>query len=96
MSLSDPVYAIIVQKAEILLGESIINIEMLERTQRVNFKQLTIFHDKFDKILPFAFSQKLANGIVNSKLYEYERIGHSRMLQSKDLLADLAKLLNTN
>lgn len=94
LNLSQAVYDLVVEKAEKLLGEPITNLEMLERTKRVNFKRLSLFHDKYDKILPVTFSQKLATGINNTKLFEYERIGHSRMLQNKQLLQDLEGLIS--
>lgn len=93
LTLSDAVYRKVRSMGETLLQEPISGLEMMDKTSKVNYKKLSLFHDKHDKILPFTYSEKLAKGLPNTRLYAYERIGHSRMLNNTDLLKDLVQVV---
>ncbi len=76
-----------------LLEEPVTDLIVKEKVKKLNYKSISVFHDKFDKILPHSYSELLVSEVPNAKLFSYEKIGHSKMLQNKQLLADFEKLV---
>lgn len=88
LRLSDKILDRIIEMGEDLLGEPMSKLVIKEKVKQMNYNNLSLFHDKFDKILPFAYSEILVSAVPNAQLFSYEKIGHSKMLQNKNLLAD--------
>lgn len=93
LNLNHAVYSKIINRSNALLKEPLSDLAVVTKTKAVNYKNLSLFHDKHDKILDFKNSELLYEKLENSKLYAYENIGHSRMLSNNDLLRDLEELV---
>lgn len=93
LKLNDNILKQVIEMGQDLLEEPVQEIVVKNKLKQLNFKELVVFHDKYDKILPYSYSELLVEAIPNSKLYSYENIGHSKMLQNRELLTDFEKTL---
>ena len=92
ISLGDKSYNILLNKAAKVIKENVLNFEVNQKLKLCNFNSLHLFHDKNDKIIPFQNSLRIHNNITSSKIYEYENIGHYRMLWNKKLINDIQNI----
>lgn len=91
LGLSDKSMEVLLKMAEDLLGEPIEEMTVTKKAAMVNYKELTIIHDKHDKVIPFQYSQEMNKELSNSSLIGLEHAGHYRMLWSKELLENVDK-----
>ena len=96
LRLSDDILNRIIDMGGTLLEEPVNGLIVKEKVKQLNYNNLTVFHDKFDKILPFEYSELLVAETLNAQLFSYEKIGHSMMLQSEELLEDFATVVKEN
>ena len=89
ISLGDKAFSILLSKAEYVIKEKIIDIEISEKLTLSNFTKLYLMHDKHDKVIPFKNSIDISKAIPKSTLIEYENIGHYRMLWNTELIKRL-------
>jgi pimeloyl-ACP methyl ester carboxylesterase len=92
ISLGNKSYHVLLNKAESVIGEKIVNIEVSQKLATSHVNSLFLFHDKYDKVIPFKNSVQINKSITFSKLYQYENIGHYRMLWNKQLINDILKI----
>lgn len=79
-----------------ILKEPIENYTIANKLTKVDFNDLLIIHDEFDKVLPFNNSIEVKELVSSIKLHKMHKIGHYRMLWNPEVVA-LAKnfLLNS-
>lgn len=83
----------IIEKGDVLLEEPVHQIIVKEKIKKLTYKNISVFHDKHDKILSHSYSELLVSEVPNARLFSYENIGHSKMLQNVELLADFEQLV---
>ena len=93
LRLSEPLLERIIEMGGDLLEEPVHQVVVKEKVKQINYQSIHVFHDKFDKILPHSYAELLVEDVPNAQLYSYEKIGHSKMLQNKQLLADFERLV---
>jgi pimeloyl-ACP methyl ester carboxylesterase len=96
LRLSDKIMNRIIDMGGDLLEEPVQQLIVKEKVKKLTYKNLSIFHDKHDKILPYSYSELLVSEVPNARLFSYENIGHSKMLQNEDLLADFEQVVKKN
>ena len=87
IGLNDKSFAILLAKADKVLGESLFTLNIENKLESANFKHLYLFHDEQDKVLPYQNSVAIHDRISNSSLFTFQKIGHYRMLWNEDLIA---------
>ncbi|MDW7690657.1 alpha/beta hydrolase [Flammeovirgaceae bacterium SG7u.111] len=77
-----------------IIGEPLENVEVAKKLALANIPQLSIIHDKFDKVVPFQNAKDVVSAIPNAKLITYEKIGHYRMLWNEEVINQVAAILS--
>ncbi len=80
IGLGNKAYQKMVDQANEVLGEDLSGLSIADKLQDAHFEKAIIIHDKYDKILPFANAEAIANGVEGVTLKPFEKIGHYRML----------------
>lgn len=93
IGLNDKAHQILVEKANIVLGEDLEKLTIGGKLQNVNFNRLHLFHDEMDKILPYQNSVAIHESVNNSTLYTFHKIGHYRMLWNDELVDKVMEVL---
>lgn len=93
LRLSETLMNRIIEMGGVLLEEPVANVIVKEKVKKINYKNLSVFHDKHDKILSYHYAEILVADVPNAQLFSYENIGHSKMLQNQELLADFEQLV---
>lgn len=94
VSLNAKVYTGMVEMAESILGESLDEITMIKKTSFIDYKQLTLIHDHQDKMLPYTFSEQLAERLDRTELIPLDNSGHYRMLWDKRVISYVSGTLS--
>jgi len=68
------------------LGEPLINLSVQENLKKINYKNLLLIHDKYDKVLPYKHSYEINNMIENAQLITIENVGHYKMLWTDEVI----------
>ena len=68
------------------LGESLDNLTIQENLKKIQYKNLLMIHDKFDKVLSYKHSNDINNEIENAQLISLENIGHYKMLWNDEVI----------
>lgn len=79
-------YLILKEKAQHILGERVEDLTIGDKLLKADFSHLHLFHDEFDKVLPYSNSLKIKSQVENSTLHTYAKIGHYRMLWNDELV----------
>ena len=85
------VFKLLEKRIEKLVGVKLSDMQVEERLKKVDFKELLLIHDKYDKIIRFENSEVLHQKFPNSKLIPFEKIGHYRMLWNEEVLSEVLK-----
>mgnify|MGYP000158915936 CR=1 FL=1 len=65
--------------------------------KKLEMKDVTFIHDKYDKIIPIGITKSVSSHIKNSKFIEIEGTGHFKMLWSKKVIEIIkTQVLNYN
>lgn len=73
-----------------ILKEPIEDYTVANKLDQVNYNELLIIHDEFDKILPLRNSEEIVELNPNIRLHKMQKIGHYRMLWNPEVV-DLVK-----
>lgn len=92
--LGEKAFQLLLEKSERLLGESLKDLTIAERVSMIDYKNLTLIHDPFDKILPVSNSKAVVDSNKNSRLVLLEGIGHTRILWNEKTLIEIRKILS--
>jgi esterase/lipase len=90
LKLKEDIFKRILKLAEELLKEPLSEITMINKTKGIQYNDLLLLHDKQDKVLPYSYSQQLADALPKSRLFPFEKIGHYRMLLNEGLIHTLS------
>ena len=99
VKVGDKAYEKMLQFAqEKILKEKIEDYTIANKLKNVNYNNLLIIHDEYDKILPFKNSEEIVSKRQNIELYKMQKIGHYRMLWNPKVVEIAIKFLigNTN
>lgn len=86
VSLGEKPYQIMVKRMEKLSKLAIKDFSVQNFLKHVQYNQLYIFHDKFDKVLPYQFATSLHANTINATLITLENKGHSGMLYDAEVI----------
>jgi len=76
------------------INDDLDSLVLSDKLKQINYNDLLIIHDKFDKVLPFDSALEIKEAIPNSKLIPFEKIGHYRMLWNEDVINETIKFIN--
>jgi len=89
ISLGDAAFDKMLQLAEALLGEPAENVNIHDKIKWVNYNELLLIHDLFDKVLAHRNSLNVHKSAKRSRLATLIKVGHYRMLWDEKVLNQL-------
>lgn len=81
-------------RADEILQEPLNLVNVDTRMQLVDFNHLYLLHDRYDKIIPHSYSEKIHSSVKNSTLISFEKLGHYKMLWNDELIRKVVKVIN--
>ena len=93
MGFSDRVLKGFQRHIEKVVGKPLDEIAVSKMGKKMRYEQLTLIHDRFDKILPYGNSERIAAALPNAKLIPLERVGHYRMLWEEEVIEHIEEAL---
>jgi len=75
--------------------EDLSEMKITNRLKTVNFEEMLIIHDKFDKVIPYRNAEEIVKIVQNTKVLAFERIGHYRMLWNEDVINETINFIST-
>ncbi len=94
IALGNNAYEYMLQKAHRILNEPVQTVSVEQKALDVNYRKLTILHDVNDKVIPFAWSQRLHTVLPNAGLITLARAGHYRMLWNQEVIGHIRKVFS--
>jgi len=92
LALNQKTYEEVLLLAENFLAEPLDDISVLKKSKLIDYKQLTLIHDEFDKILPIEYSRLLVNHLDKAQLISFKKVGHYRMLWNKQVIESISDI----
>lgn len=86
IGLGDKAYQHLIKAGEDIIKAPLKSIDALELTKSVDYDDLLLIHDKFDRVLPYNNSLTLNEKLSKSSLFIINKVGHSRMLWNESVL----------
>jgi len=80
INLSNKSFEILLKMSEEKVKIDFMKLNIEDVLQDVNYKQMVVVHDKFDKMLPYHYATEIASKAKNCELMTLENKGHSGML----------------
>lgn len=68
------------------LGEPLNQVCVEHSLKRINYQNLLLIHDKYDKVLSYQHSSEVSNAIENANLITLENVGHYKMLWNDEVI----------
>lgn len=93
IQLNDIIYASFKVNLEKYMNESVEKMITADKLNNINFENLLLIHDKFDKVIPFSEAETIHNSVKNSVLIPFEKIGHYRMLWNDDVVRETVQFI---
>jgi pimeloyl-ACP methyl ester carboxylesterase len=75
---------IISERFNVTLSDMVVS----DRLKSANFNELLLIHDTDDKVIPFKNSKVINDTVEGTKLLEFSKIGHYRMLWNEDVIRE--------
>lgn len=75
--------------------EDLSEMKVTNRLKTVNFEEMLIIHDKFDKVIPYRNAEEITKVLKNTKVQAFEKIGHYRMLWNEDVINTTINFIST-
>lgn len=75
-----------IHRIESIIKRPVSEMDVEKLLHSVNYNQLTLIHDRKDKILPFSNSESIQKAAINAELLEIENVGHYRMLWNAEVI----------
>ncbi|NQX81418.1 MAG: alpha/beta fold hydrolase [Flavobacteriaceae bacterium] len=76
-------FKLIVEK---YMKENVSDMITSDRIKQIEFRNLVLIHDRFDKVIPFSESERIHEQISDSVLIPFEKVGHYRMLWNEEIV----------
>ncbi|MFT4678343.1 MAG: pimeloyl-ACP methyl ester carboxylesterase [Flavobacteriales bacterium] len=86
----------IIDRASKLLGQDLDTFTVSIKGKEIEYNKLTLIHDRFDKIIPFANSENISKNLTNTELITLEKAGHYRMLWNDEVIEKITTTLQQN
>ncbi|MDA0193976.1 MAG: alpha/beta fold hydrolase [Bacteroidetes bacterium] len=96
ISLGDVAFNKMLDDVKELFGRDPGTVAVNQMTKMINYNQLSIIHDEYDKVLPYHNSLKVYEKSRNANLTTLEKVGHYRMLWNKEVIAMVNNLMRHN
>lgn len=93
INLSDRAFKKMLNISEELVNINFMTLKVEDILKDVDYKKLLLVHDKFDKMLPYAYSKEIAAVAKKSELMTLENKGHSGMLFEKEVIDKVVDFL---
>lgn len=85
------VFRLLEKRIEKMVGDKLSEMKVEDRLEKINFNELLLIHDKYDRIIRFENSEILHQKFSNSKLIPFEKIGHYRMLWNEGVIEQVLR-----
>jgi pimeloyl-ACP methyl ester carboxylesterase len=89
--LGDKAYSELLQLTARKLGEPISAVSVENKLKKVDFEQLILIHDKYDKVLAFSHSLQVKLAFPQAEMVKFEKVGHYKMLWNDEVVAACIK-----
>jgi pimeloyl-ACP methyl ester carboxylesterase len=86
IALGNKAYERMLDHAFTILNEPVREISVEQKALDVNYRKLILIHDVNDKVIPFAWSQRLVHKLPNTELVTLAQTGHYRMLWNPEVI----------
>ncbi len=96
LGFNDKIYNEVRKQTQKIIGEPLEDLIVSERLKKIDFEELLLIHDKYDKVIPFKNAVNIHKKIPNSKLLPFEKIGHYRMLWNNNVVKETVAFLEKN
>lgn len=80
----------LIERADAILKEPLRELTVARKLSQIQVSQLTLIHDQFDKILPYANSRAIQEAHPHAVLHTLKNTGHYRMLWNEPVLELIA------
>ncbi|MCB9230199.1 MAG: alpha/beta hydrolase [Bacteroidia bacterium] len=87
IALPEKTFKLLIRRAENLLKRKMNEMNVQRMWEDVNYRHLTMIHDKDDRIIPFENAQYITSHWPNSELIALEGTGHYKMLWDEKVIA---------
>jgi pimeloyl-ACP methyl ester carboxylesterase len=91
IALGDKAYEKMLGYAFAILNEPVREISVEKKALDVNYRKLILIHDVTDKVIPFAWSQRLVKKLPHTELVTLSHTGHYRMLWNPEVTNHVRK-----
>ena len=85
---------VILDEAEKLIGRPLNDYQMENVGEKINYNELLLVHDTYDRVLPYQNSVIVKNNWRDSQLLTIEKIGHYRMLWNEYVVNSVARFIS--
>ena len=96
VKLGDRAYAKFLSIAQSLFEDHLSDMNVSEMTARINYDDLLLIHDRYDKILPYEYSERIYHKLDRVYLETFEKIGHYRMLWNPNVTISILSHWHNN
>lgn len=94
IGLKTKAYQELLRITEEKLREPISEVSVEKKLKKVNFNQLVLIHDKFDKVLAYENSQEVLRAFPSAKMLPFENVGHYKMLWNEAVIDACVRALD--
>ena len=96
INLGDKAYAKLLARAQALFADNLGDMNVSTMTRQINYDDLLLIHDRYDKILPYVYSERHYQTLDRAYLETYEKIGHYRMLWNPNVVISILSHWHNN
>lgn len=93
IKLSDKAFNVTLDRAEKLIGQSAADLNIEDMSNKINYGNLLLIHDRSDKVLSYQNSIAVKDKWKNSELVTLENIGHYKMLWNEYVIHSIIKFI---
>ncbi len=90
---NDIIYHQVANWVKNVIDEDLDSLVLTDKIKMINYGDLLIIHDKFDKVLPFESALEIKEVFPKATLIPFEKIGHYRMLWNEDVINETVKFI---
>ncbi len=94
ISLGDTAFKTMLDQVKALVGEDLETIAVNRMAEKVQYQNLSIIHDQYDRILPYSNSVNVYKNAPKATLTTVEKIGHYKMLWNNSVIGTILYELN--
>ena len=91
---NDVIYHQVAKWVKNVIDEDLDSLVLSDKLKLINFNDLLIIHDKFDKVIPFPSATEIKEAIPKTKVIPFEKIGHYRMLWNDDVRKEVIQFIS--